>query len=183
VEVILTGGSLRKNSFSLVGPIAEETPLNQIVGGWQIGGITSVSSGNWFTILDANGVANSDGQQRPDLIGDPRATPCEPGTFFHTCAFADPASGSFGDVRRNSVQGPGYQIWDFSLFKNFPITERAKLEFRAEFFNVFNHPNLQFAKSGPQNSIDTTTFGTPQFGFLTAARDPRQVQLALKLSF
>jgi len=170
-------------AFSLVGPIAEETLLNQIVGGWQIGGIASVSSGNWFTILDANGVANSDGQQRPDLIGDPRATPCEPGTFFNTCAFADPASGSFGDVRRNSVQGPGYQIWDFSLFKNFPITERAKLEFRAEFFNVFDHPNLQFAKAGPQNSIDTTTFGTPQFGFLTAARDPRQVQLALKLSF
>ena len=157
--------------------------LNQVVGGWQIGGITSVSNGNWFTVLDDNGVANSDGQQRPDLIGDPRATPCVPNTFFNTCAFTDPASGSFGNVSRNSVQGPGYQIWDFSLFKNFPITERVKLEFRAEFFNVFNHPNLQFAKSGPQNSINTTTFGTPEFGFLTAARDPRQVQLALKLSF
>jgi Carboxypeptidase regulatory-like domain/TonB dependent receptor len=157
--------------------------LNQIIGGWQVGGITSVSSGNWFTILDANGVANSDGQQRPDLIGDPHATPCVPGTFFNTCAFTDPAQGSFGDVSRNSIQGPGYQIWDFSLFKDFSITERTKLEFRAEFFNVFNHPNLQFAKSGPQNSIDTTTFGTPQFGFLTAARDPRQIQLALKVSF
>ena len=157
--------------------------LNQIVGGWQVGGITSVSTGNWFTILDANGVANSDGQQRPDLIGNPRAAPCVPNTFFNTCAFADPASGSFGDVSRNSVQGPGYQIWDFSLFKNFSISERAKLEFRAEFFNVFNHPNLQFAKSGPQNSINTTTFGTPEFGFLTAASDPRQIQLALKLSF
>jgi Carboxypeptidase regulatory-like domain/TonB dependent receptor len=157
--------------------------LDEIIGGWQVGGITSVSSGNWFTILDANGVANSDGQQRPDLIGDPRGTPCVAHTFFNTCAFTDPAQGSFGDVHRNSVQGPGYQIWDFSLFKNFSVTERAKLEFRAEFFNVFNHPNLQFAKSGPQNSINTTTFGTPAFGFLTAARDPRQVQLALKLSF
>ena len=157
--------------------------LNQIAGGWQVGGITSVSKGNWFTVLDTNGVANSDGQQRPDLIGDPRATPCMPNTFFNTCAFADPAAGSFGDVSRNSVQGPGYQIWDFSVFKNFTVTERAKLEFRAEFFNVFNHPNLQFAKSGPQNSINTTTFGTPEFGFLTAARDPRQIQLALKLSF
>jgi hypothetical protein len=158
--------------------------LNQIVGGWQVGGITSVSSGNWFTITDDNGVANSDGNsQRPDLIGDPHGKPCVPNTFFNTCAFADPPSGSFGDVSRNSVQGPGYQIWDFSVFKNFPITERTKVEFRAEFFNVFNHPNLQFAKSGPQNSINTTTFGTPQFGFLTGARDPRQIQLALKLSF
>ncbi len=157
--------------------------LNQIVGGWQVGGITSASTGNWFTILDTNGVANSDGQQRPDLIGDPRAKPCVAQTFFNTCAFADPPLGSFGDVSRNSVQGPGLQTWDFSIFKNFPITERTKVEFRAEFFNVFNHPNLQFVKSGPQNSIDTTTFGTPQFGFLTAARDPRQIQFALKFSF
>jgi hypothetical protein len=48
---------------------------------------------------------------------------------------------------------------------------------------MFNHANLQFAKFGPQNSINTTTFGTPEFGFLTAARDPRQIQFALKLSF
>jgi hypothetical protein len=82
--------------------------LNQFVGGWQVGGITSVSTGNWFTILDANRVANSEGQQRPDLIGDPRGKPCLPNTFFNTCAFADPPSGSFGDVSRNSVQGPGY---------------------------------------------------------------------------
>jgi hypothetical protein len=158
--------------------------LNQIAGGWQIGGITTVSTGNWFTIIDGNGnFANSDGQQRPDLIGDPHATPCVAGTFFNTCAFADPALGSAGNLGRNTIQGPGYQVWDFSLFKNFHLTEKMNLEFRSEFFNMFNHPNLQFAKSGPQNSINTTTFGTPEFGFLTAARDPRQIQLALKLSF
>jgi hypothetical protein len=158
--------------------------LNQIISGWQVGGITSISAGNSFTILDGNGsFANSDGQQRPDLVGDPHATPCVPGTFFNTCAFADPALGSFGNLGRNTMRGPGYQIWDFSVFKNFQISERMKLEFRSEFFNVFNHANLQFAKSGPQNSINTTTFGTPEFGFLTAARDPRQIQFALKLSF
>jgi hypothetical protein len=158
--------------------------LQAVVGGWQIGGITSFSTGNWFTIIDGNAsFANSDGQQRPDLVGDPRGKPCQPGTFFNTCAFADPPLGSFGNVNRNTVQGPGYQIWDFSVFKNFSLTERVKLEFRTEFFNIFNHPNLQFAKSGPQNSINTTTFGTPEFGFLTAARDPRQIQFALKLSF
>jgi hypothetical protein len=105
------------------------------------------------------------------------------GSWMNYCAFTDPPFGSFGDVGRNTIQGPGYQIWDFSLFKTFPIHERAKVEFRAEFFNVFNHPNFQFAKSGPQNSINTTTWGTPEFGFLTAARDPRQVQFALKVSF
>jgi Carboxypeptidase regulatory-like domain/TonB dependent receptor-like, beta-barrel len=158
--------------------------VNQIAGGWQFGGITTLSKGNWFTITDGNAsFANSDGQQRPDLIGDPNTTPCVPGTFFNTCAFGDPALGSFGNLGRNTLRGPGYQVWDFSLFKNFHITEKIKLEFRSEFFNVFNHPNLQFAKSGPQNSINTTTFGTPEFGFLTAARDPRQIQFALKLSF
>jgi hypothetical protein len=157
---------------------------NQIIGGWQFGGITTISQGNYFTITDGNGdFSNSDGQQRPDLTGDPQATPCVPGTFFNTCAFSDPALGSFGNLGRNTLRGPGFQIWDFSLFKRFHISERMNLEFRSEFFNVFNHPNLQFAKSGPQNSINTTTFGTPEFGFLTAARDPRQIQFALKLSF
>jgi hypothetical protein len=182
-------------------------PLDYIVGGWQIGGITSFSTGNWFTILNTNSFSNSDGQSRPDVISnsfkagpvaanpDPncQATISQGGlaadrtrvqtSWVNACAFTDPPFGSFGNAARNSVQGPGYQIWDFSLFKNFPISERIKLEFRAEFFNVFNHPNLQFAKSGPQNSINTTTFGTPEFGFLTAARDPRQIQFALKLSF
>jgi len=157
---------------------------NHIIGGWQIGGITSVSTGNWFTIVDGNGnFANTDGQARPDLVGNPHDKPCVADTYFNTCAFADPSLGNFGNVGRNTIQGPGYQIWDFSLFKVFQITERSKLEFRSEFFNMFNHANLQFAKSGPQNSINTTTLGTPEFGFLTAARDPRQIQFALKFSF
>ena len=184
-------------------PRAEQPHCRRMADRWHY----SVLEGNWFTVLDSNSFANSDGQSRPDVIGDPlRSVPCQRNpdphcqlTLSHgglaadrtrvlalwvnACAFTDPPFGSFGDVGRNTVQGPGYQIWDFSLFKNFPISERTKLEFRAEFFNVFNHPNLQFAKSGPQNSINTTTFGTPEFGFLTAARDPRQIQFALKLSF
>lgn len=179
----------------------------RVLGGWQIGGITSFSTGNWFTILDANSFSNSDGQSRPDVISNPfRAGPvaanpdpnCQSTisqgglaadrtrvltSWVNPCAFVDPNFGSFGNAGRNSIQGPGYQTWDFSLFKYFKITEGTKLEFRAEFFNIWNHANLQFAKSGPQNSINTTTFNTPEFGFLTAARDPRQIQLALKFSF
>ena len=163
---------------------------NQLIGGWQIAGITSVSSGNWFTVLDSNGnFANSDGgvggvSQRPDFGLTPG---CVPATgklvFFNTCLYHDPALGSFGNVGRNTLQGPGYQIWDFTLGKHFPVTERFKLEFRADFFNIFNHPNFLVATSGPQNSNNSTVLGTAQFGFLTAARDPRLVQLALKLSF
>ena len=170
---------------------ADWTPvLNGVLGRWQVAGVTSVQSGNWFTITDGNGnFSNSDGQQRPDLIGNPNSTPCVPGTFFNTCAFADPPASAygtlagFGNAGRNIVRGPGYQSWDMSFIKLIPISESKRFEFRTELFNFINHPNLQFAKSGPQNSINTTTFGTPQFGYVTAARAPRQIQLALKFYF
>lgn len=157
---------------------------DRIIGGWQLGGITSISTGGWFTVTGSiSAGAQSDGQQRPDQVSNPNGAPCVPGTFFNTCAFVDPALGSFGNTGRNTLRGPGYQTWDFSLFKNFQLTENKRFEFRSEFFNFPNHPNLQFAKSGPQNSISTTTFGTPQFGFLTAARSPRQIQFALKFYY
>jgi hypothetical protein len=162
---------------------------DQIVGGWQVATILSISTGNYFTVLDNNAhFSNSDGgaggvSQRPDQIGDPHAKPCVPGTFFNTCAYGDPAEGSYGNVGRNTIEGPGYKTWDLSVFKNFKAGERARLEFRAEFFNVLNHTNFLFSKTGPQNSNNSTILGTSQFGFLTAARDPRQIQFALKLSF
>lgn len=70
-----------------------------------------------------------------------------------------------------------------SVFKNVPMTERTNLEFRAEFFNVLNHTNFLFANSGPQNGNNATILGTSQQGALTAARTPRQIQFALKVSF
>jgi hypothetical protein len=163
--------------------------LNQVVGGWQMASIVTVSTGNWYTVLDANGnFANADGgaggvSQRPDQVGNPHATPCIPGTFFNTCAYADPSQGSFGNVGRNTIQGPGNRVWDFSMFKFFKLSERSNLEFRAEFFNVLNHTNFLFAKSGPQNGNPATVLGDPRFGTLTASRDPRQIQLAMKFSF
>ncbi len=187
----------------LVGGLLYELPLghgksvfgdaqgvwNQIVGGWQIASIVTISTGNWYTVLDGNGnFANSDGgaggvSQRPDQVGDPHARPCITGTFFNTCAYADPSPGSFGNVGRNTIQGPGNRVWDFSLFKFFKLTERSNLEFRAEFFNLLNHTNFLFAKPGPQNGNPATVLGDPHFGLLTASRDPRQIQLAMKFSF
>ena len=176
---------------------------NQVVGGWQIANIVSLSTGNWYTVLDADGnFANADGgaggvSQRPDQVGDPtRAGPVPgnptcvapakihtPTAWFNTCAFADPALGSFGDVGRNTIESPGYKTWDFSVFKFFHTSEKTELEFRAEFFNLLNHTNFLFAESGPQNGNNATILGTEQFGDLTAARPPRQIQFALKFSF
>jgi hypothetical protein len=176
---------------------------NQVVGGWQVANIVSISSGNWFTVLDAHGnFANADTgaggvSQRPDQVGDPNRAGTVPGNpgcvapakihtptaWFNTCAFADPPLGSFGDVGRNTIQSPGYKTWDFSVFKFFHTSEKTSLEFRAEFFNFLNHTNFLFANSGPQNGNNATTLGTSQFGSLTAARPPRQIQFALKFSF
>ena len=176
---------------------------NQIVGGWQVANIISVSTGNWYTVLDADGnFANADGgaggvSQRPNQVGDPtKAGPVagNPGcvapskirtstAWFNTCAFIDPPLGSFGDVGRNTIESPGYTTWDFSAFKNFRTSEKTNLEFRAEFFNVLNHTNFLFALSGPQNGNNATILGTSQFGSLTAARPPRQIQFALKFSY
>src|SRR5271165_4532647 len=176
---------------------------NQIIGGWQIANILSISSGNWYTVLDENGnFANADGgaggvSQRPDQVGDPNRAGTVPGNptcvapakihtptaWFNTCAFVDPPLGSFGDVGRNTIEAPGYKEWDFSVFKFFHTSEKTDLEFRAEFFNLPNHTNFLFAQSGPQNGNNATSLGTPQFGDLTAARPPRQIQFALKFSF
>ena len=118
----------------------------------------------------------SQGGLAPDKIRTPTA-------WFNTCAFTDPALGSFGNVGRNTILSPGYVQWDFSTFKTFKTTERTSLEFRAEFFNILNHTNFLFAASGPQNGNNATVLGTSQFVNLTAARAPRQIQFALKFSF
>jgi Carboxypeptidase regulatory-like domain/TonB dependent receptor len=163
--------------------------LNQVAGGWQLASIISAQTGNYFTVLDSNGnFANSDGgaggvSQRPDQIGNFNAKPCVPGTYFNTCAFADPPLGSFGDVGRNTIRGPGLITWDMSVVKNFHPSEKTNLEFRAEFFNILNHTNFLFSATGPQNPNNATVFGNPQFGYETAARDPREIQFALKFSF
>jgi hypothetical protein len=154
------------------------------LGRWQINGITTFSEGQNFTVTDSNGnFSNSDGPQHPDATADPNTKPCMPGTVFNTCAFTDPPLGSFGSSGMNTVRGPGYQNWDFSIFKNFSLSERTHLQFRAELFNIFNHPNPQLVAAGAQFSIFSTSYGQPEFGYPTAAMPPRQIQFALKLYY
>jgi hypothetical protein len=167
--------------------------LNQVIGNWQVAGITSAQTGNWFTITDSlTNVSTSDGggsvgffEVRPNVVGNPNGKPCAPGTLFNTCAFVDNATFfTFGDAGRNIVRGPGLQNWDFSIFKLFPIREEMHAEFRAEFFNIWNHVNPLL---GPVGAISeepqAVEFGTPQFGQAVAARDPRFIQFAMKFYF
>ena len=124
--------------------------VNQILGNWQMSGVFSAATGNYYTATDIVSVSNSDcggtvgfNCSRPNLVGNPNASPCVPGTLFNTCAFADNnVQGTFGNAGRNIIQGPGYKTWDTSLVKQFPIREQMRLEFRAEFFNALNHVNF-----------------------------------------
>jgi hypothetical protein len=174
--------------------------LNAVVGDWQINGITVAQSGLPFSPLVSSGDAvinaGPGGPVRPNLVGDPnRAGPvaanpgcANPPTAIHTaqawynrCAFKVPVN-AFGDAKRNSLVGPGFVNFNFSVFKNFSFTERWKLQFRTEIFNIFNHTNLGL----PNPSTDlqgggqiTTTINQGQLTTQTS----RLVQFALKLMF
>ena len=99
------------------------------------------------------------------------------GEYFDTSTFSQPEPFTFGSTARTlpDVRAPGIGQFDFSVFKDFPITERTNLQFRAEFFNLTNTPNF-----GAPN----TRFGTGAFGVIGGQRNtPRQVQFALRLGF
>lgn len=164
--------------------------IDEVLGHWQIGGIVTLSTGNWYTATDAvnfanvpDGGGNVGSSQRPDYAGNPNSKPCVAGTYFNTCAFSDPAQGSFGSVNRNTIQGPGTEDFDFSLFKLFRLTERLNMEFRSEFFNILNHYNPLFAPAAASATVGATVRDTPGFGYLTAAQPPRQIQFSLKLTY
>jgi hypothetical protein len=168
--------------------------LNQLIGNWQVAGITSLSSGNWFTVTDPQvNSSNTDcggtvgyNCSRPNLVGDPNGRPCVAGTFFNTCAFASNlVQGTFGNTGRNIVRGPGYQTWDMTFFKTFPIREQMRVEFRADFFNIWNHTNPLWGPIGAAGQVEPVAIelGTQQFGTYQAAHDPRFVQFALKFYY
>ena len=166
---------------------------DQVIGSWQIAGITAASTGNYATVSDpANPMGVDCGGTvtyncaRANLVGNPNGKHCLPGTFFDTCAFtSNNGPAVFGNSGRNIVRGPGFQEWDISILKNFPIREQMQLQFRAEFFNAFNHPNLLWGPIGALGQVEPVAIevGTPQFGYPQAARDPRLVQFALKFVF
>jgi outer membrane receptor protein involved in Fe transport len=165
---------------------------NQLVGGWQVAAIVTASTGNWYTPTDISAnVSTSDcggtvaiSCIRPNLVGNPSATPCLAGSLFNTCAFvSDTVIGTFGNAGRNIIRGPGFQNWDLSLFKAFPLREAMRFEFRAEFFNAFNHANPEFTNPDTIAENTATELGSSSFGFPAYTRPPRQIQFGLKFYF
>jgi len=169
-------------SFNYMLPYKGKGALGVIASGWQTNGIVTLQSGGPLNIVNGVDISRSGiGQDRVDIIGEPklaggRSRGDQILRWFNTAAFREPTPGTFGTLGRNTGRGPGLATVDFSAFKNFvmPWSEAHKVEFRAEFFNLFNRANLSNPNTSRINAL---------FGRITSAGEPRIVQLGLRYSF
>jgi hypothetical protein len=158
-----------------------------LTNGWQLNTITSLSTGTPFTVYDSANVSLQGSapeisgfySSRPNLISNPNASqPHTPNAWVSRAPFQQlnpqTQAGQFGNEGRNVVRGPGIEDVDVSLFKYFNIDEKRRVQFRAECFNLFNHPNFGL----PENDLES-----PAFGQILQAGPPRLVQLAIKFIF
>jgi len=159
--------------------------LNLFVGGWQLGGIFTIEGGFPLSASCQNAATfqNTDGPCRPDATGiSPNLENRSPAQWFNPAAFVNRLDFvtnvgpyRYGNSQRNNLIGPGLIELDGSLFKSFKPTERVKIDFRAEFFNLPNHPIF-----GQPNA----TVGSANYMRITSTRlDPRQIQLGLRMTF
>jgi hypothetical protein len=172
-----------------------------LVAGWQLNGIVALYSGRAFTpYLSFDPTNTGSGGPRPDIVGDPYnfsnatavgfnggAGTCPTNSqsifcWFNPGAYALPllapgqtSSTQFGDARRGTLRGPAQHNVDFSIFKNFNVTESKLLQFRVEFFNLFNTPEF----GDPSFSVDTPGAGS----ISSTVHNSREIQLALKFAF
>ncbi len=163
--------------------LADNGVLTTLLTGWQTYGIVTLQSGRPFTVALLSEIDNSNtgrsnlgfgANDRPNVIGDPSLSHRTPDQWFNTAAFAFSPFGTFGNAGRNILDGPGFQNVNASLMKTTRLKEGLDLQFRAEAFNLFNHPNFDL----PDNFL-----GSPTFGRILSAQSPRHIQFGLKLLF
>ncbi len=178
------------------------TTVNHLVSGWSLSTIATLQTGFPFSPqLGYNPTGSGDTRNpvRPNRNAAFNGSLYTHGTtaqraaqFFTPAAFTAPAYGTVGNLGRDTLTGPGYADWDLSLLKSTQLNERVRLQFRAEFFNVLNHTNLQTPNevvysAGPTQgtaaSQATAAVQSPTAGVITAAATSRQIQLGLKLLF
>jgi len=157
--------------------------VHAIVNGWNMSGIVQVSSGLPLTITSSADLSGTgllkdravlvNGVQ-PYGSGGCNTTSVSCVNFIAPGAFTTPVPGTAGNVRKGSLQGPGYTDWDTGLQKFINVTERYRFQFRAEYFNVLNHTNL----GNPVTGVSSAAFGS-----IKSSNDPRIAQLALKFLF
>jgi hypothetical protein len=168
-----------------------------IADGWQLNTLTQIRTGFPVNVTVTGGIFG--GALRPNLVP---GVPTRPSNFnvpnnqFNAAAFSFPAPGTFGNLGRNALRGPGFAQVDFSVFKNTKLTESQSIQFRMELFNLFNHAN--FADPGGGLNADMTTGGSlnptaffgrsvstvgNQLGGLLGAGGPRQIQFSARYIF
>ena len=158
-----------------------KTMWHRMLGNWEISGMNQFQAGNPFSVrhtADNAGVGPGSGNQFWNQVGDPmdvsRTGFTDSAVWFNKAAFSRPANGTFGVQPRNGIYNPGFWAFDLGVRKNFPTTERQRLQMRFEFFNLLNHPNWGGATSNPTSG---------QFGLVTSKSGNRTIQLALKYIF
>ncbi len=174
-------------TYQIPTPRGPAPAIKMLGGGWQVGGILTLQTGQPFSILTgSNNSSIGLGTDRPDLIGNPNTGPRTVQQFFNTSAFQLNRVLTVGNSGRNIVEGPGFHDFDLSLIKNTAVHENTNLQFRAEFFNFTNHPNF---------GLPSHVMGAANFGALFQTADvaqgnvglgsggPRLIQFGLKLIF
>jgi hypothetical protein len=175
---------------------------NAILGNWQMDVIERVTSGFPLFVVDSSNPSgvffsyNGNTYSRPNEVGDPNKPGAEAGgtncptqihtfkNWFNPCAFASAPTGELGTAARAPIYGPRFVNTDFSVIKDFPLTfrEGMSLQFRVEFFNLFNHPQLYLQGGSGTGEQDINSSAT--FGVVTGTvNNPRLIQLGLKLKF
>jgi hypothetical protein len=152
-----------------------EIPRWRRIAGWSLAGMGRIQSGFPIAVAQATNLnaALGFGTQRPNRIADPNAnSPRATAQWFRTSAFTAAPQFTIGNSSRNPVRGPGLENADLMVGKTFRAGERARVEFRAEVFNVSNTPPL----NDPNG-----TFGSPAFGSITSAGNPRDFEVVLKV--
>lgn len=171
-------------SAVLQSPVYSNHIVRAIAGSWQLSPIFGFRTGSYFTATTgADNALNDVAGQRPNqILPDTACVSQRPNCWLSPSAFSAPAPGTFGSSGANSLLGPGYVQVDVSLSRRFTTFEKQSLEFRADAFNLLNHPNF---------SIPVTTLNSANFGQITsditaagnASGDPRILQLSLKYLF
>ena len=152
--------------------------LSYVLGGWRLGSIVTLQSGGPFTVTMETNTTNafSAGPLRANVLRDPNLPQDQRTVYrwFDTEAFEAPPEYTFGNAGRGIVRADGRVRLDFSITKDFYLNESTYVQFRTDLFNAFNHPDF-----APPNS----TMGTPSFGQVTEATDPRSIQFGLRFVF
>jgi hypothetical protein len=147
-----------------------------ILGGWEFSGITLMQTGLPLspTLSYDNLGLGGNTTDRPNTAG-PLTYPQTVGEWFNTSAFSAPAQLAFGDSQEGAIRGPGRINFNLSMYKTFRLwSEASNLQFRADFYNAFNHTELDAVN---------TSFGSSTFGQVTSTYDPRTIELGLKFKF